>query len=161
MGTDMVIASQRTDFSAMKSEGFSAGEERWIPYDEFDIDIDQILGFQVEDRTCTIDFMDKGKTTGRLIFADIVDFRYAFEDAFLDRVLRARCACEIAIIETPVYPFPWEARIAGYDSVGVSPLETPSDYVVSDAVDTGIEILTATEPTLIWPTGRWQGQLHR
>ena len=59
--------------------------EKWNLYESIEVEIELIESFSGGNRECTVYFVDKQNRKGKLAFTNVFDFRYAIENAFIDR----------------------------------------------------------------------------
>lgn len=121
--------------------------EKWSLYTEVKVKIELIESFSGGNRECVINFVDKQNRRGQLFFVNVFDFRYAIENAFIDRLSNIPQSVlggnSIYIVDKSDFKSRFEKQISGTISV-----ESIRHVVVFDEVDTGIEILTNQAPVL-------------
>lgn len=121
--------------------------EKWNLYENIIIQIKLIESFSGGNRECILRFVDKQNRKGRLTFANIFDFRYAIENAFIDRFSNIPKGIHgknsIYIVDDSNYKIDFENQVSG-----TIPVETICHFVIFDEVDTGIEILTNQDPMI-------------
>lgn len=119
--------------------------EKWNLYEKIKIKIELIESFSGGNRECAINFTDEQKIKGKLTFDNIFDFRYAIENAFIDRFYKVPKSVlgknSIYIVENSDYKKEFE-----FQASGTIPLDNIRHFVIFDAIDTGIEILTDRDP---------------
>jgi hypothetical protein len=122
--------------------------EKRYAYDKIKIKIELIDRFQGGNQECTIFFSDKMKKKYALCFDPIFDFRYAIENAFIDRLANwakteSGLYASICEVEDSDY-----LKCFEYQCSGTFPTDGIRHFTVFDAIDTGIEVLTSTDPVL-------------
>ena len=123
--------------------------EKWIPYRTIEKQVELIESFEGGNQELTIYFLDKEKKKWSLRFDPVWDFRYAVENAFLDRCYRIEQNetrseyCSIYVVEDSEYIKYFKNQVAG-----TLPADDLKHFLIFDKIDTGIEILTIKEPVL-------------
>jgi hypothetical protein len=122
--------------------------EKRYAYDKIKIDIELIDRFSGGNQECNIFFSDKKKKKYMLHFEPIFDFRYAIENAFIDRF------ANWAKTESGPYVSIREVEDSDYlkyfedQCSGTFPTDGIRHFTVFDAIDTGIEVLASEDPVL-------------
>ena len=123
--------------------------EKWIEY-KIKLQIDVIDSFVGGNQELHVNFQDIKKSKWALHFDEVWDFRYAIENAFIDRCYNMRQQKawigdnSIYVVENSEYIQYFKKQVSGTRSV-----EDLQHYIIFDKFDTGLEILTLKEPTLI------------
>ena len=130
-------------------EGFCM--ENWNAYNKFKMRIELITQFVGGNQELVIYFDDKEKKKWKIYFDFVWDFRYAIENAFIDRCYNMRQQegawtedNSIYIVENSEYIKYFENQISG-----TYPTNKLKHFLIFDEIDTGIEILTNKEPIII------------
>ena len=122
--------------------------EKWRKYSLGKI-IELIDQFEGGNQELNICFTDDKKKKWVLHFDSVWDFRYAVENAFIDRSyqLEKNEACEghscMYIVQDSEYIEYFHNQVSG--SI---PTDELKHFVLFDRIDTGIDILTLKEPVL-------------
>jgi hypothetical protein len=120
--------------------------ERWYAYEKIRVQIKKIYPFSGGDGKCTVFFSEeKTKREYALRFEDIVDFRYAIENAFCKRSAGRPWSDSLASIYT-VEDSDYLKFFLNQD--GVLPVNGIRHFLLVDGFDTGIEILAYGDPVL-------------
>ena len=124
--------------------------EKWITYQKVKIQIELIDYFVGGNQELKVFFTDKEKNKWMLYFNLVWDFRYAIENAFIDRCYRMRQykgawteESSIYIVEDSEYISYFENQVSG-----TRPKDELKHFLIFDEIDTGLEILTTKEPVL-------------
>lgn len=121
--------------------------EKWNLYERIKIQIELIESFSGGNRECVVNFVDKQNRKGRLTFTNVFDFRYAIENAFIDRFSNIPKSIHgknsIYIVDESDYKSDFENQVSG-----TIPVENIRHFIIFDVIDTGIEILTDQDPIL-------------
>jgi hypothetical protein len=123
--------------------------ERWTKYENIDITIERITQFTGGDQECTIFFEDNQGRGGKLFFPSVFDFRYAIEEAFLGREAiaeRGEFLCFIRVKDSEYIKY-FEYQVDG--TIPVDKMNM-MHFIVSDPLDTKIELIASKEPILAW-----------
>jgi len=125
--------------------------EKWIAYGKIEIQIKMIERFEGGNRDIKVFFKDDNDSVWMLSFDHVWDFRYAIENAFIDRCFKIRMNYveehkSIYVVEDSDYIKYFENQVSG--SVPVNELK---HFLIFDKFDTGLEILANVEPTLSRP----------
>lgn len=88
------------------------------------------------------------KSKYKLVFDYVWDFRYSIENGYIDRFTKfhreAKEKSSILLVENSEYIRYFEKQVSG-----TLPTEDIKNYILSDSVDTVIEVLTLKEPMLV------------
>ena len=123
--------------------------EKWITYQKVKIQIELIDYFVGGNQELKVFFTDKEKNKWILYFDLVWDFRYAIENAFIDRCYHMEqnktrtVYSSIYIVEDSEYIKYFENQISGS-----LPTDELKHFLIFDEIDTGLEILTTKEPVL-------------
>jgi len=121
--------------------------EKWNLYESIEVEIELIESFSGGNRECTVYFVDKQNRKGKLAFTNVFDFRYAIENAFIDRFSNIpqniHGKNSIYIVGESDYKSNFENQVSG-----TIPVDNIRHFVIFDVIDTGIEILTNQDPIL-------------
>lgn len=117
--------------------------EIWHTYNNMNIQIELIDHFIGGNQEIKIFFVDNVKKKWMLYFDFVLDFRYAIENAFLNRDFCRREQASVYIVENSEYISYFENQIAG-----TRPVDELKHFLIFDIVDTGLEILTSKPPIL-------------
>jgi hypothetical protein len=121
--------------------------EKWYAYEKMQVQIEHIYRFSCAGRECAIFFSDKKERKYALRFR-FFDFRYAIENAFLGRPANWEATDSDRM--THIYA----AEDSGYikyfeEQCGKTfPVDGIRHLLLFDRIDTGIEILTDSDPVL-------------
>lgn len=95
-----------------------------------------------------ITFLTKDKFKYRIIFASVWDMRYSIENGYIDRgsemLHEEKEKSSVLLVENSEYVKYFEKQVSG-----TRPVDALKDFILFDAVDTVVEILTIEKPTLI------------
>ena len=122
--------------------------ETWKKYIELQPEIRAILEVSIEDQSCNILFLDSNLCVKKLHFPQVIDLRYAIENAFIDRfanVTQERSS-GVSLVENSDYIRYF--RNNSSNSPHLSGLEL-QHYIIFDSIEVGLEILTETKPVLV------------
>ncbi len=117
---------------------------------ELILDIEEITAFRGGDEWFEIDYLTKEKEAYRLSFSWVWDVHYSIENGFIDRFYRLRMNLQNDIIDNGIYiviDSEYIKRFANEIS-GTRPLDDLKDYIISDRMNTVIELLTCRNPVL-------------
>ena len=93
-------------------------------------------------------FETPNKTKYKIIFDFVWDIRSSIENAYIERASKffhaEREKSSILMIENSNYIKYFEEQVSG-----TRPVKEIKDYIISDSVDTVIEVLTINEPVLV------------
>jgi hypothetical protein len=121
--------------------------EKWNLYEKCEIQIELIENFSGGNRECVIYFVDNQNRKGKLTFTNVFDFRYAIENAFIDRFSNIPKGIHgknsVYILDQSDYKSYFENQVSG-----TIPVEKILHFVIFDKIDTGIEVLTDQDPIL-------------
>lgn len=118
---------------------------------EFILDIELIKSISGGNQVFSIDFVCTDSKKYRLVFDPVWDLRYFIEDGYIDRFCQFRENLPdniidngIYIVENSDYTKYFQFQASGiYDDVCIM------HYLISDKIDTGVEVLTLNPPKLI------------
>jgi hypothetical protein len=123
--------------------------EKWSVYEKMGVKVHSITRFVGGECEVAIHFSDPKGDHYRLYFDDTLDFRYAIEEAFIATVyrmpeeLRTPDPPSILMVADSAYLKHFEEEAGG-----TRPLEGLVHYLIIDSIDTGVELLSYTEPVL-------------
>ncbi len=124
--------------------------EKWITYHNIGQQIELIEHFEGGNQELKVYFIDNEKRKWLLRFDLVWDFRYAIENAFIDRCYtmeRNKTRLEyssIYMVDNSEYISYFKKQISGS-----LPTDELKHFLIFDKIDTGLEILTMKEPVLI------------
>ena len=111
------------------------------------IDIEHIERITGGDQFFEIFFTTQDKGECKIVFDNVWDMRYSIENGSLDRFSKILRAVEqksgVLLIENSEYIRYFERQVSG-----TRPTDKLKNYILYDAIDTVIEILSIREPTL-------------
>lgn len=112
------------------------------------VDIEKIEKISGGNQFFEIYFEDPNKTKYKIIFDFVWDIRSSIENAYIERASNffhaEREKSSILMIENSKYIKFFEEQVSG-----TRPVREIKDYIISDSVDTVIEVLTIKEPVLV------------
>ena len=112
------------------------------------IDIAMIENISGANQYFEIIFSTKDKIKYKLIFDFVWDMRYSIENGYIDRFAQftenEKQKSSIVLVENSQYIKYFEKQVSG-----TMPLDKLKDYLLFDAVDTVLEILTNKKPVLV------------
>jgi hypothetical protein len=121
--------------------------EKVISYDKLNLDIEFIEEFKGGNREFEIYFSDSVRNKFKLQFNNVLDIRYSVENGFIDRISNMPVDIlennRIFVLTDSSYFNNFTFQISG-----TIPTENIKHYLLFDRVDTGIELLTTSEPSL-------------
>ncbi len=123
--------------------------EKWITYKKIEAQIELIDFFIGGNQELTVYFTDKQKNKWILYFDLVWDFRYAVENAFIDRCSHMEKNktreeySSIYLVENSEYIKYFENQISGS-----LPTDELKHFLIFDQTDTALEILTTKKPVL-------------
>lgn len=121
--------------------------EKVISYDKLNLDIEFIEEFKGGNREFEIYFSDSVRNKFKLQFNNVLDIRYSVENGFIDRISNMPVDIlennRIFVLTDSSYFNNFAIQISG-----TIPTENIKHYLLFDRVDTGIELLTTSEPIL-------------
>ena len=114
------------------------------------IDIEIIENISGANRYFEIVFLAKDKTKSKIIFDCVWDMRYSIENGCIDRFCQFRKCLTEGLIDNSIYIVENSEYIKyfGNQVSGTYPIDEIKDYIMVDAVDAVLEILTIKEPVL-------------
>lgn len=124
--------------------------EKWITYHNIEKQIELIEYFKGGNQELKVYFIDNEKRKWLLHFDLVWDFRYAIENAFIDRCYnmeqnKTRSEySSIYVVEDSEYISYFKNQISGS-----LPTNELKHFLIFDKIDTGLEILTIKEPVLL------------
>ncbi|TDW20590.1 hypothetical protein EDD63_1112 [Breznakia blatticola] len=111
------------------------------------VDIETIENISGSNQYFEIIFSTPNKDQYKLKFDSVWDIRCATENGYIDRFSKfernVKKKSNILMIENSKYKKYFE-----HQSSGTRPMEEIENYIISDMIDTVIELLTSQEPTL-------------
>jgi hypothetical protein len=114
---------------------------------EIIIDIELIENISGGNQYFEIEFVTKEKDRYKLSFDFVWDMRYSIENGYIDKFYKFERSNEVEssiyIVENSDYVKYFENQ-----SSGTLPMKDVKNYILSDKVDTVVEILTIKEPLL-------------
>jgi len=114
---------------------------------EIIIDIELIENISGGNQYFEIEFVTKEKDRYKLSFDFVWDMRYSIENGYIDKFYKFERSNEVEssiyIVENSDYVKYFENQ-----SSGTRPMKDVKNYILSDKVDTVVEILTIKEPLL-------------
>lgn len=123
--------------------------EKWVTYNNIGKQIELIESFEGGNQELKVYFLDNEKKKWLLHFDLVWDFRYAIENAFIDRCYHMEQNqtrteyTSIYTVENSEYIKYFENQVSG-----TRPTDELKHFLIFDTVDTGLEILTTKEPVL-------------
>lgn len=112
------------------------------------VDIEIIDKILIGNQVCEIFFTSKKQRKYKIVFNAVWDFRYAIENAYIDRSSKfcheEEKKSNIFLIRNSDYVKYFKSQISG-----TRPVDKLKDYIVFDHVDTVIEILTVEVPEIM------------
>lgn len=121
--------------------------EKVISYDKLNLDIEFIEEFKGGNREFEIYFSDSVRNKFKLQFNNVLDIRYSVENGFIDRISNMPVDIlennRIFVLTDSSYFNNFAIQISG-----TIPTENIKHYLLFDRIDTGIELLTTSEPML-------------
>ena len=118
--------------------------EKWHNYKKNEIQIEIINCFEGGNRELNVFFTNTKNEKQKLYFDFVFDFRYAIENAFLNRDFFRKEYSSIYIVENSDYIKYFSNQVCGTYSI-----ENLNHYIIFDSIDSGLEILTTKEPVLL------------
>ena len=93
-------------------------------------------------------FSTKDKEKYKITFNSVWDMRYSIENGYIDRFSKfsrnAKQESSVLMVENSEYIKYFEKQVSG-----TRPINNLKNYILSDTVDTVIEILTVSEPKFV------------
>jgi len=120
----------------------------WTSYKNIQLKIEMIESFNGGNREVSLHFIDENRLNYSLFFGNVYDFRYAIENAFIDRFVNipkeTLSVNSIFTVTESEFLKNFEYQVSG-----TIPLTNIRHFIVCDSVDTAIELLTDLEPILL------------
>ncbi|MFD2131022.1 hypothetical protein ACFSKI_07215 [Pseudogracilibacillus auburnensis] len=121
--------------------------EKVISYDELNLDIELIEEIKGSNREFEIYFSNSVNNKFKLQFNNVFDIRYSVENGFIDRVSKMPVDIlrnnRIFMLKNSSYFNNFTYQISG-----TIPTDNIKHFLLFDRVDTGIELLTTSDPIL-------------
>lgn len=115
---------------------------------EIIIDVECIEMIAGANQYFKIVFLTKDKLKFKIIFDFVWGMRYSIENGYIDRSSKFLHAekekSSVLLVEDSEYTKYFENQASG-----TRPIDALKDYILFDAIDTVVEVLTIKEPTLI------------
>ena len=112
------------------------------------IDIELIELISGGNQDFEVVFSTKDKERYKIVFTFVWDMRYTIENGCIDRFYRFERDCRqnssIVSVENSSYIKYFEQQVSG-----TRPIQDVKDYIIFDAIDTVLEVLTPVEPVLV------------
>jgi len=112
------------------------------------IDIECIEMISGANQKFEILFVTKDKKKYKIIFDFVWDMRYSIENGYIDRfskfIRNANKESNVLMVENSEYVEYFKKQVSG-----TRPVDDIKNYILFDAIDTVVEILTIREPILI------------
>ena len=121
--------------------------EKWITYHNIGEQIELIERFEGGNQELKVYYTDKKKRKWMLHFDFVWDFRYAIENAFINRCYYIK-QDKTRIKYSSIYIVEGSEYIKYFEdqTFGSLPTDELKHFLIFDAVDSGLEILTTKEP---------------
>ena len=115
------------------------------------IHIDLIKSISGGNQEFEVLFLTKDKEQYKLVFDFVWDIRYSIENASIERFCRYRERLPEEIIDNSVYMVEDSEYIKYFKKQvdGTVPTDELKHYVISDSIDTTLDVLTTKAPTLV------------
>ena len=96
-------------------------------------------------------FLTKNKEKYKLVFDFVWDMRYSIENASIERFCRFRERLPEGIIDNGVYMVEDSEYIKYFEKQvdETISIDEINHYIISDSIDTTLDVLTTKEPTLV------------
>jgi hypothetical protein len=111
------------------------------------VDIEMIDKVSGGNQEFEVFFTTTDKKKYRLFFERVWDLRYSIENGSIDRfskfIRNEKRASSIVLVEDSDYIKYFEQQVSG-----TRPVDELKNYIMFDAIDTGVDILTLREPVL-------------
>lgn len=112
------------------------------------IEIESIEKISGGNQRFEVVYSTKEEQRHRLVFEHVWDLRYSIENGFIDRGSKFEHAekvkSNVYLVENSDYVKYFEKQVSG-----TRPVSQLKDYIIFDAVDTVVEVLTTKEPQLL------------
>lgn len=124
--------------------------EKWHAYEKIKLKIEIVDYFIGGNQEIKIYLTDKDKNKWLLYFDFVWDFRFAIENAFIDRCALMRQHKDTWIEDSSIYEVENSEYIKYFENQvsGTLPIKNLKHYLIFDVIDTGLEILSSEEPIL-------------
>ena len=118
---------------------------------EFVIVIDMIESISGANQHFEVIFSTADKKKYKFIFEQVWDMRYSIENASIDRFCEFRKCLPDGIVDNNIYVVKNSEYIKYFERQisGTLPIDELTHYIVSDCVDTTLDILTCKKPILV------------
>jgi len=115
---------------------------------EIIVNIHEIELISGGNRQFEIGFLTEGKEHYKLIFDSVWDMRYSIEEGYIDRFYNISREIEqkssVLLVENSDYLKYFEKQVSG-----TRPINKVKNYILFDAIDTVVEILTSKPAVLL------------
>jgi len=118
---------------------------------EITIDIEMIENISGANQHFEVLFTAKNKKQYKFILKDVWDMRYSIENASIERFSEFRKCLPTGIIDNGVYVVEDSEYIKYFEHQvsGTRPINELKHYIISDCVDTLLDVLTPEKPALV------------
>jgi len=118
---------------------------------EITLDIELIELISGGNQEFEVAFLTKDKEKYKLVFDFVWDMRYSIENASIDRFCEFRKCLPENLIDNSVFIVEDSEYIKYFDHQvsGTRPIDDLKHYIISDSIDTTLDVLTTKGPTLV------------
>jgi len=115
------------------------------------LDIELITLISGGNQKFEILFLAKDKETYKLIFDFVWDMRYSIENASIDRFCEFRKCLPEGLIDNSIFKVENSEYVQYFEqqTSGTRPIDALEHYIISDGIDTTIDILAVEAPSLV------------